>query len=108
MLLNHRLKYSVIPQDCVEPIHIFRAIIIIRLLTHRNPADGPVMVPSENLATAGWFIGMMLAIVFLLLLLIIICIVKRNRGGKYDVHDRELAAGRRDYEEGGFHEYPQK
>lgn len=64
-------------------------------------------MPSENLASAGWFIGMMMAIVFLLLLLICICIVKRNRGGKYDVHDREVAAGRRDYEEGGFHEYSQ-
>uniref|UniRef100_A0A7G3AQB4 Putative secreted protein n=2 Tax=Lutzomyia longipalpis TaxID=7200 RepID=A0A7G3AQB4_LUTLO len=51
---------------------------------------------------------MMLAIAFLLLLLIVICIIKRNRGGKYDVHDRELANGRRDYpEEGGFHEYSQ-
>lgn len=72
-----------------------------------SSADGPLVERSENVATAGWFIGMMLAIVFLLLLLIIICIVKRNRGGKYDVHDREVAAGRRDYEEGGFHEYPQ-
>lgn len=71
--------------------------------------DGPVKVPSENVATAGWFIGMMLAIAFLLLLLIIICIIKRNRGGKYDVHDREMANGRRDYPEdaGGFHEYSQ-
>lgn len=51
---------------------------------------------------------MLLAIAFLLLLLIIVCIVKRNRGGKYDVYDRELANGRRDYpEEGGFHEYSQ-
>lgn len=70
--------------------------------------ETPLKVPSENVATAGWFIGMMLAIVFLLLLLILICIIKRNRGGKYDVHDRELANGRRDYnDEGGFHEYSQ-
>ncbi|XP_055709240.1 neuroglian isoform X1 [Phlebotomus papatasi] len=70
--------------------------------------EGPIKVPNENVATAGWFIGMMLAIAFLLLLLIVICIIKRNRGGKYDVHDREMANGRRDYpEEGGFHEYSQ-
>ncbi|XP_058814203.1 neuroglian isoform X1 [Topomyia yanbarensis] len=70
--------------------------------------EGPIKVPNENVATAGWFIGMMLAIAFLILLLIIICIVKRNRGGKYDVHDRELANGRNDYtEEGGFPEYSQ-
>ncbi|KFB42062.1 AGAP000720-PA-like protein [Anopheles sinensis] len=67
-----------------------------------------VKVPGDNIATAGWFIGMMLAIAFLILVLIIICIVKRNRGGKYDVHDRELANGRNDYtEEGGFPEYSQ-
>jgi hypothetical protein len=70
--------------------------------------DGPLIRPSDNVATAGWFIGMMLAIAFLILILIIICIIKRNRGGKYDVHDRELANGRRDYpDEGGFHEYSQ-
>lgn len=70
--------------------------------------DGPNKIPSEDVAAAGWLIGMLLAIALLLLLLIIVCVVKRNRGGKYDVYDRELANGRRDYpEEGGFHEYSQ-
>lgn len=70
-------------------------------------ADGPKIEQAEP-AVTGWLIGMLLAIAFLLLLLIIVCIVKRNRGGKYDVYDRELANGRRDYpEEGGFHEYSQ-
>lgn len=51
---------------------------------------------------------MMLAIAILLLVLIIVCVIKRNRGGKYAVHERELAAGRGDYpDEGGFHEYSQ-
>ncbi|XP_063707327.1 neuroglian isoform X2 [Culicoides brevitarsis] len=64
-------------------------------------------VPTDTLL-AGWLIGMLLAIAFLLLLLIIVCIIKRNRGGKYDVHDREMANGRQDYpEDGGFHEYSQ-
>lgn len=73
-----------------------------------NVTDGPNKVPSEDVAAAGWLIGMLLAIALLLLLLIIVCIIKRNRGGKYDVYDRELANGRRDYpEEGGFHEYSQ-
>ncbi|XP_033310164.1 neuroglian isoform X1 [Bombus bifarius] len=71
-------------------------------------SEGPIIQPKENVATAGWFIGMMLAIAFLLLVLIIVCIIKRNRGGKYAVHERELAAGRGDYpDEGGFHEYSQ-
>ncbi|XP_067001681.1 neuroglian isoform X2 [Anabrus simplex] len=70
--------------------------------------DGPIIQPKENVATAGWFIGMMLAIAFLLLVLIIVCIIKRNRGGKYAVHEREAAHGRNDYpEEPGFHEYSQ-
>ncbi|XP_065166394.1 neuroglian isoform X2 [Atheta coriaria] len=70
--------------------------------------EGPIIQPRENVATAGWFIGMMLAIAFLLLVLILVCIVKRNRGGKYAVHEREQANGRHDYpDEGGFHEYSQ-
>ncbi|CAH1103068.1 unnamed protein product [Psylliodes chrysocephalus] len=70
--------------------------------------EGPIIRAKENVATAGWFIGMMLAIAFLLLVLIIVCIVKRNRGGKYAVHEREQANGRHDYpDEGGFHEYSQ-
>ncbi|KAM7349143.1 neuroglian isoform 1-T6 [Cochliomyia hominivorax] len=73
-----------------------------------NGVDGPIKVPNENLANAGWFIGMMLALAIIIILFIIICIIRRNRGGKYDVHDRELANGRRDYpDEGGFHEYSQ-
>lgn len=70
--------------------------------------DGPIKIPNQNVANAGWFIGMMLALAIIILLFICVCIIRRNRGGKYDVHDRELANGRRDYpEEGGFHEYSQ-
>uniref|UniRef100_A0A0A9ZCK9 Neuroglian n=1 Tax=Lygus hesperus TaxID=30085 RepID=A0A0A9ZCK9_LYGHE len=67
-----------------------------------------IIPPDESIATAGWFIGMLLAIIFLLLVLILVCIVKRNRGGKYAVHEREAAHGRHDYpDEAGFHEYSQ-
>ncbi|XP_055389470.1 neuroglian isoform X2 [Condylostylus longicornis] len=70
--------------------------------------NGVIAIPTDDVANAGWFIGMMLALAFIILLLIIVCIIRRNRGGKYDVHDREVANGRRDYpEEGGFHEYSQ-
>ncbi|XP_054278770.1 neuroglian isoform X2 [Macrosteles quadrilineatus] len=72
------------------------------------PATGPVIKRREDVATAGWFIGMMLAIAFLLLVLILVCIVKRNRGGKYAVHEREAAHGRHDYpDETSFPEYSQ-
>ncbi|XP_008200376.1 neuroglian isoform X4 [Tribolium castaneum] len=71
-------------------------------------SDGPLIKANENMASAGWFIGMMLAIAILLLILIVVCIIKRNRGGKYAVHEREQANGRHDYpDEGGFHEYSQ-
>lgn len=77
---------------------LFVVVIVISV-------DDPKRIPSEDLAAAGWLTGMLLAIAFLLLLLIVICVIKRNRGGKYDVYDREMAAGRRDYQEEGFHEY---
>jgi hypothetical protein len=48
---------------------------------------------------------MMLVVAFLILLLILVCIVKRNRGGKYDVYSQELHHGPRDGDDTGFHEY---
>lgn len=71
-------------------------------------SSGVIRRPADSIATRGWFIGMMLAIAFLLLILIIVCIVKRNRGGKYAVHEREAAHGRTDFnEEQGFPEFAQ-
>ncbi|XP_050520545.1 neuroglian isoform X2 [Daktulosphaira vitifoliae] len=68
----------------------------------------PVIRRSENVATTGWFIAMLLALTFLIILLIIVCMVKRNRGGKYIVHESEAARGRHDYpDEPHFHEYSQ-
>lgn len=65
------------------------------------------MLPPD-LANAGWFVAMMLAIAFLIIVLILVCLVKRNRGGKYIVHEREAASGRHDYpDEPGFREYSQ-
>nr|XP_037271321.1 neuroglian-like [Rhipicephalus microplus] len=59
----------------------------------------------DAVAGAAWFIGMMCALALLLLLLILVCLVKRNRGGKYSVHDKEVAQGRDLDYDGGFHEY---
>ncbi|GAB6021405.1 hypothetical protein CHUAL_004014 [Chamberlinius hualienensis] len=70
---------------------------------------GAVSAPREAgiLSNPGWFIGLMVAIFLLLAILIIVCLVKRNRGGKYSVHDKEAAQGRElDYpDESGFREY---
>ncbi|XP_036288001.1 neural cell adhesion molecule L1-like protein isoform X4 [Pipistrellus kuhlii] len=43
----------------------------------------------DDIATQGWFIGLMGAIAVLTLVLLTICFVKRNRGGKYSVKDKE-------------------
>lgn len=51
---------------------------------------------------------MLLALLFLIMLLVIVCVVKRNRGGKYVVHESEAARGRHDYpDEPHFPEYSQ-
>ena len=61
-----------------------------------------------KLEHSGWFIGMLLAVIFLILVCVVVCLVKRNRGGKYAVQEREERQGRRDpYDEGGFPEYTQ-
>lgn len=54
---------------------------------------------------APWFISMMCAIALLIVAVVLVCIVKRNRGGKYSVHEKEVAHGKDDYEEAGFNEY---
>ncbi|CAB1346288.1 unnamed protein product, partial [Coregonus sp. 'balchen'] len=44
-----------------------------------------------DLATQGWFIGLMCAIALLILILLIVCFIKRNKGGKYPVKEKEDA-----------------
>lgn len=39
--------------------------------------------------TQGWFIGLISAIILLVLILLIICLIKRRKGGKYAVKDKE-------------------
>nr|XP_033940461.1 neuronal cell adhesion molecule-like isoform X6 [Pseudochaenichthys georgianus] len=44
-----------------------------------------------DIATQGWFIGLMCAIALLILILLIICFIQRNKGGKYPVKEKEDA-----------------
>ena len=63
---------------------------------------------QSTIASAGWFIGLLCAIIFLLLLLLLVCIIKCNRGGKYAVHEKEKLRGHesnRDDDEADFGEY---
>ncbi|XP_071743212.1 neuroglian isoform X5 [Lepeophtheirus salmonis] len=86
---------------------------------HETPSDPlpvytyaslPIVGAADSqsyLAHSGWFIGMLLAIIFLIFLCIIVAIIKRNRGGKYAVSEHEAAHGRKDYDDAGFPEYTQ-
>nr|XP_042104480.1 neuronal cell adhesion molecule isoform X11 [Ovis aries] len=44
-----------------------------------------------DIATQGWFIGLMCAVALLILILLIVCFVRRNKGGKYPVKEKEDA-----------------
>ncbi|KAL4655476.1 neural cell adhesion molecule L1.1-like isoform X1 [Arapaima gigas] len=52
--------------------------------------EGPRPTLIEGgFANQGWFIGLISAIVLLLLVLLILCFIKRSKGGKYSVKDKE-------------------
>ncbi|XP_076863327.1 neuronal cell adhesion molecule isoform X14 [Brachyhypopomus gauderio] len=52
----------------------------------------PAMASRQvDIATQGWFIGLMCAIALLILVLLIMCFIKRNKGGKYPVKEKEAA-----------------
>ncbi|XP_050956525.1 neuronal cell adhesion molecule-like isoform X9 [Labeo rohita] len=55
--------------------------------------DRAMVSPQVDIATQGWFIGLMSAIALLILILLIICFIKRNKGGKYPVKEKEDAHG---------------
>ncbi|XP_053704859.1 neural cell adhesion molecule L1.2 isoform X1 [Synchiropus splendidus] len=44
---------------------------------------------QQGFATKGWFIGVVSAVVLLLLVLLILCFIRRGKGGKYSVKDKE-------------------
>lgn len=48
------------------------------------PPSPPAYTNNQaDIATQGWFIGLMCAIALLVLILLIVCFIKRSRGGKY-------------------------
>uniref|UniRef100_A0A669DC20 Neural cell adhesion molecule L1 n=1 Tax=Oreochromis niloticus TaxID=8128 RepID=A0A669DC20_ORENI len=62
--------------------------------THTRPtveAGKAVASRQVDIATQGWFIGLMCAIALLILVLLIVCFIKRNKGGKYPVKEKEDA-----------------
>uniref|UniRef100_A0A672JD86 Neuronal cell adhesion molecule n=1 Tax=Salarias fasciatus TaxID=181472 RepID=A0A672JD86_SALFA len=55
------------------------------------PVTAAVASRQVDIATQGWFIGLMCAIALLILILLIICFIQRNKGGKYPVKEKEDA-----------------
>ncbi|XP_056100450.1 neuronal cell adhesion molecule a isoform X12 [Rhinichthys klamathensis goyatoka] len=53
--------------------------------------DEAMTSKQVDIATQGWFIGLMCAIALLILVLLIVCFIKRNKGGKYPVKEKEDA-----------------
>ncbi|XP_023575215.1 neuronal cell adhesion molecule isoform X7 [Octodon degus] len=55
--------------------------------------EGKMAMASRqvDIATQGWFIGLMCAVALLILILLIVCFIRRNKGGKYPVKEKEDA-----------------
>lgn len=61
---------------------------------------------ADPLNDPSWLVGLACAIIVLLSIFFLVCFVKQNRGGKYLVHEKEIALGQDpdDYND-GFDEY---
>ncbi|XP_053319066.1 neuronal cell adhesion molecule isoform X2 [Spea bombifrons] len=63
-----------------------------RITSSEDFQTGPAMASQQvDIATQGWFIGLMCAVALLILVLLIVCFIKRNKGGKYPVKEKEDA-----------------
>ncbi|KAF7651829.1 hypothetical protein LDENG_00105050, partial [Lucifuga dentata] len=71
----------------------------LRVYSHEHHSISSKSVPFKtspayskdqvDIATQGWFIGLMCAIALIVLILLIVCFIKRSRGGKYPVRDKK-------------------
>uniref|UniRef100_A0A8C6YPJ2 Neural cell adhesion molecule L1-like protein n=1 Tax=Nothoprocta perdicaria TaxID=30464 RepID=A0A8C6YPJ2_NOTPE len=76
-------EYTVrlVTKNWVDNNSIFEDVIETRGRAYAGIYDG--------ISTQGWFIGLMCAIALLTLLLLTVCFVRRNKGGKYSVKEKE-------------------
>ncbi|NWV68569.1 NCHL1 protein, partial [Malurus elegans] len=70
-----------VTKNWVDNNSIFEDVIETRGRAYAGIYDG--------ISTQGWFIGLMCAIALLTLLLLTVCFVRRNKGGKYSVKEKE-------------------
>ncbi|OWK08547.1 hypothetical protein Celaphus_00010729 [Cervus elaphus hippelaphus] len=69
-------------------------LLACRLVNHSLtcvPLASPAAYTNNqaDIATQGWFIGLMCAVALLVLILLIVCFIKRSRGGKYPVREKK-------------------
>lgn len=73
-----------LPGSCVPPPTFPLPPLPQPRLTVCFPPSPPAYTNNQaDIATQGWFIGLMCAIALLVLILLIVCFIKRSRGGKY-------------------------
>ncbi|CAN9508247.1 unnamed protein product [Ophioblennius macclurei] len=76
-------RVRVVARDAAEPtVHSTDEVLVAMPAVSNRQVD---------IATQGWFIGLMCAIALLILVLLIVCFIKRNKGGKYPVKEKEDA-----------------
>uniref|UniRef100_G1RTH9 L1 cell adhesion molecule n=1 Tax=Nomascus leucogenys TaxID=61853 RepID=G1RTH9_NOMLE len=75
--------------DTDYEIHLFKERMFRHQMAVKTNGTGRVRLPPAGFATEGWFIGFVSAIILLLLALLILCFIKRSKGGKYSVKDKE-------------------
>ncbi|XP_075396662.1 neurofascin isoform X4 [Tenrec ecaudatus] len=96
----NQTKFSV---QRLDPVSRYRFTLSARTqvgngeaVTEESPAPPNEATPTAaytnnqaDIATQGWFIGLMCAIALLVLMLLIVCFIKRSRGGKYPVREKK-------------------
>uniref|UniRef100_A0A8B9JBM3 L1 cell adhesion molecule, paralog a n=1 Tax=Astyanax mexicanus TaxID=7994 RepID=A0A8B9JBM3_ASTMX len=69
--------------------HVLFFTISYRSFCYHSSLPTEAMEVKNGFATEGWFIGLISALVLLLLILLILCFIKRSKGGKYSVKEKE-------------------
>uniref|UniRef100_G1PPL6 Neural cell adhesion molecule L1 n=1 Tax=Myotis lucifugus TaxID=59463 RepID=G1PPL6_MYOLU len=70
-------------------IQLLKEAVLLHETFVTTNGTGRVRLPPPGFTTEGWFIGFVSAIILLLLILLILCFIKRSKGGKYSVKDKE-------------------
>lgn len=75
--------------DTDYEIHLLKESRLLYQTAVKTNGTSRVPLSPAGFATEGWFIGFVCAVILLLLILLILCFIKRSKGGKYSVKDKE-------------------